>query len=813
MKITPTTAREDIPTSIIPYDLLKLGFSCAPVVKRKDDVIVRISGYIAQSSADDYITQITDRVQTLGYSVDILENFASISCHGLIGFDIDIKNDKNGEESFKNFQAKYNLPDSNFIIKTKSGGFHAYYKIPEGKDDVMSPAPFKDADGVVYTGLDIRSGNSILFCPIDSESPYKIHVCDITHVKDITEISPEAYAAFKPIRALEISRPTVFESQIEIPDCIEGERNASLYRLCCKLISEGKLLEEVMEAGEHFAYTICFPPLDTNETYATIQSAWAGHSNKLKERLMRECRATYLQWAFNTQIILIDCKNCRTDRSLEVVAKTESSRWTIDYYDFWGKTPENDAKNKPVNLLIWMGKNGLLRSVERKGYRPGAPMYIPIDQYMDKALGQEIKYMYNTYKPPVFPKVTASSKESEEYIKDWLELCLHLCSNNQKDLDLFLDWLAFVVQNPTSRISFAPYFISYQGAGRGTVGYLLSYVLGEYNVAQITYESMLREHNADISDKRLVWIDEMPEYMSPAELSKFEGLLNSLITEKSYRKRMMYKDSEKAENYACVMITTNYPTSMRVNAGVRRIMPFMQMNRDTGRPEDAVYARLDRLKSRFNPNDYSTVEVVMKYAAHLHNYLKHRNLSMFNSSGFAPKTSSSEKLAKESASPLYVKLSADVTSRRGVFKADITSLEAIKTHLQLHYPNEKYSEYQLKRMIGTGNTPTDTQLFLEIKDPTDEDTLYTKISHPRIAILDRMAAVIKFESRFLREDLSPPLLSVRNHQHWNFCTPEEILTEYLTISGVGVESGLSTGEVNKLVTSLGKDKIKNLKNY
>ncbi len=810
MKITPTTARDDIPTSIVPYQLLRLGFNCAPVVKRKDDVIVRISGYTAQSNADDYITHISERVQTLGYSVDILEDFASISCHGLIGFDIDVKNDKNGEQSFNQFKAKYNLPESNFVIRTKSGGFHVYYKIPEGKGDVMSPAPFKDADGVIYSGLDIRSGNSILFCPINDESPYKIHTCDINHAKEITEISEEAYAAFKPIRSLEISRPTLLESSIDIPDCVEGERNASLYRLCCKHISEGKLQEEVIEAGEHFAYNICVPPLDTNETYATIQSAWAGHSNKTKERLMRECRATYLVWSYDAKIILIDCKDRKTDRTLEVVSKVESNKWAIDYFDFWGKAPPNEARNKPIDILSYMSKNGLLRTVERKGYRPGAPTYIPIDMYTDKALGQAVKYMYNTYQPPVFPKVTATYEESQAHIADWLRLCHHLCSNNDHDTGLFLDWLAFVVQNPTSRISFAPYFISYQGAGRGTIGYLLSFVLGETNVAQISYESLMRENTSETSDKRLIWIDEMPEYMKPGDGANFEGILNALITEKSVRKRLMYKDTERAENFACVMITTNYPTSMRVNSAVRRIMPFMQMNRDNGRPEDAVYARLDRLKSKFNPNDYGSVETVMRYAAHLHNYLKLRNVSMFNSSGFAPKTSSSEKLALESATPLYAMLAADIASKRGVFKADVTSFEAIKAHLQLHYPNERVSDHALKKMIGTGSTPTDAQLFLEINDSSQDLNVYTRFSHPRIAILDRAAAVIKFESRFIREDLVPPLMTVRNHLHWRFTEPANVVAEYLSISGVGVETGLSSGEVSKIVAGLKENKVVNI---
>jgi hypothetical protein len=540
--------------------------------------------------------------------------------------------------------------------------------------------------------------------------------------------------------------------------------------------------------------------MNPNEVFATFQSAWLRYNELPRESTMRACRERFLLFVKGKNTILIDLKNGTTDKDYNTAMLVESSKYYISYYDFYGVQPETVAKDKPVNVLQYMVKNGLLKRVEAKGYRPGANVYIPIDPMTDKALGRDIRFMYNSYRPPVMSKVNCTAEESEAYVKDLLDLIKHLCANNDGDTKLFLDWLAFVIQNPTKRVSFAPYFVSYQGCGRGTLGNVLKFVFGATNVTQVQFDSFLRENTSEYSDKRFVWVDELPEYISAQDSSKFEAVLNNMITENTQRKRMMYNDAEMAENYSVVMLSTNYPTSVKVGRSVRRIMPFMQMDKSNGRPPDEVYARLDLLKSGFDASSEKSVRAIWDYAGHFYNYLRHRKITDFSPYGFAPTTSSFTKLVSETATPLFSLLALDIDSRRGIFVSDIVTMEALKSHLAVYYPAFVYTEGGLKRLISSSTVLRDDQLFIELLEVATGQP--RKIAHNRITVIDKNHPLIKFEKAMIDGKHTPSMLVVRNPGYWLGVDNSTVLTEYCKINNVGIDPGMTDNDIKKFTETL-----------
>ena len=81
-------------------------------------------------------------------------------------FDLDVKDGKDGLRKFKELAKRHEIPQPDFIVKTKSGGFHFYYGRPEKFKNahVKSIANVSFA-GVKYTGVDVRGNGGMVIGP------------------------------------------------------------------------------------------------------------------------------------------------------------------------------------------------------------------------------------------------------------------------------------------------------------------------------------------------------------------------------------------------------------------------------------------------------------------------------------------------------------------------------------------------------------------------------------------------------------------------------------------------------------------------
>ena len=85
---------------------------------------------------------------------------------GCVIFDLDVKDGKDGLRKFKELAKRHEIPRPDFIVKTKSGGFHFYYGRPEKFKNahVKSIANVSFA-GVKYTGVDVRGNGGMVIGP------------------------------------------------------------------------------------------------------------------------------------------------------------------------------------------------------------------------------------------------------------------------------------------------------------------------------------------------------------------------------------------------------------------------------------------------------------------------------------------------------------------------------------------------------------------------------------------------------------------------------------------------------------------------
>lgn len=98
----------------------------------------------------------------------------SIGAYGVMGincfiFDLDVKNEKNGVADFNTLKEKLKIPKPELVIKTKSGGYHLYYKRSDKLKnvEVKTLAGFT-IHGVKYPGIDVRGNGGMVIGPTDS---------------------------------------------------------------------------------------------------------------------------------------------------------------------------------------------------------------------------------------------------------------------------------------------------------------------------------------------------------------------------------------------------------------------------------------------------------------------------------------------------------------------------------------------------------------------------------------------------------------------------------------------------------------------
>lgn len=94
-----------------------------------------------------------------------------IASYGILGrdcfiFDLDDKNGKSGTLSFEDLRKNYKIPKCNLIVRTKSGGFHLYFKKPEKlKNAHVKSLASVLVQGVKYDGVDVRGDGGFVQGP------------------------------------------------------------------------------------------------------------------------------------------------------------------------------------------------------------------------------------------------------------------------------------------------------------------------------------------------------------------------------------------------------------------------------------------------------------------------------------------------------------------------------------------------------------------------------------------------------------------------------------------------------------------------
>lgn len=266
--------------------------------------------------------------------------------------------------------------------------------------------------------------------------------------------------------------------------------------------------------------------------------------------------------------------------------------------------------------------------------------------------------LFNTYLPTHHQKVTSSEVDNAKTVLEE-----HAKKLTGDDADVFLDYVAFLIQKPGQKVNWAMIVQSVHGAGKSFFTDLLRAVLGQKNVQNID-KSVIEGSFNDYLQSQLLIVEELRDGGSRYTLA---NKLKDLITSDTVRINPKGFKAYQQKNISNFLCFTNYRDCLAIDQHERRwavIYSPLKKKDVNGLDREGYYKRL-----------FGLIDGPENIAA-CYQYLMERDLYAFNPKGHAPETSGTEELKQSSKTALHVLVEDQVKGKEEIFPAEICELAA-----------------------------------------------------------------------------------------------------------------------------------------
>lgn len=544
--------------------------------------------------------------------------------------DTNPKKNKQGQKTYDDLDLMYGWPDTE-TVRTPSGGFHKYY---EGEHIF--------ALGKYGLGEDIDSPNYVLIsgCTFDDGTSY-VSENDNLPTAPKPEWFAEVIKAAKKDRVvnageavIDLDKPSQIQWAIDYltndaEPSIEGKGGENTtFRVACSLkengVSESKAFELMMEF--YNVEFVCEPLWEPDDLQKKIGNAYAYAS--LSKAGGKSAEAEFMsdaaEIAETIASIKVDeksiekqkerkekvTKNAGGKNNLAAIGErfafiSNIDRWCIrdDPDEMWkniqiDNTYASFATKKEKSPAKRMLATGLVRIYEKAVYLPGQP--------------EEIGNCFNLYRP-----CSIAPKEGD---LSWWDAHLEYLFPAQEDRDHVLNWMAWIVQNPSKKPKHALLVQGHvQGTGKSVIAQMFRRVLGSSNVSVVSQTDLRNDFNGWARQCKLIIIEEL----RALDRGNVYEKLHDIITEERTRINQKNIEQKEVDNCFGIFAMTNHDAAISLDNTDRRylIVKTEAEKRDL-EYYDMLYAKL---------NDPSAVAAV----AYL---LTNRDLKGYNGAGSAPET-------------------------------------------------------------------------------------------------------------------------------------------------------------------------------
>lgn len=194
-------------------------------------------------------------------------------------------------------------------------------------------------------------------------------------------------------------------------------------------------------------------------------------------------------------------------------------------------------------------------------------MYLPGEDEIFTANGKDYVNSYDDRGVPVLPdRLTAADREAVERVAYHFE---HLFAV-ARDRRLFMDWLAWIVQNPGKHPNWACLIQGTEGDGKSFFYELMATVLGFDNVKPLVAKALEEKNTAWAEGSQLVFVEEIR--LAGHNRHDVLNAVKPLITNKAVSIRRMNVDWYSVLNVSSYLLTTNFRDAMPLTANDSRYM-------------------------------------------------------------------------------------------------------------------------------------------------------------------------------------------------------------------------------------------------
>lgn len=428
-------------------------------------------------------------------------NGAHVAGYGVCGvdcviFDLDNKDDKNGSEEFRKFQKTYGLPRPEFVVKSKSGGYHLYYSKPDKLRNLgIKSVAGLAIGGVKYPGLDVRGDGGMVVGPLSegSESDWengKYQIIKGGPEVELSEIPPSVLSGLSKASindAMIAAPPQESMDELDIlkrgeipPRLSNGNRNNGFYLYLNALRNKGFTLDTARKYVQELIKVTEEPETlsDSVDVEDMLSRIWAIDLNNpydtcrdlIDTGLYRlTAYRNKLMYVILTENQYLDSRNPHDLPSMkQLLAK------------FARKMVNADGKAKVINPADLI--DGLItsdREVSTIGFKPGASEVFTLTE----AYGGR-RYL-NTWHDP------REYIDSREYNPQYWEQFKLIVSRifgpeGSDEYQLGLDFPAWLLQRPGIKPIIAPFIMSrVRGAGKSMYLWLLGQIFGYSKLGEL----------------------------------------------------------------------------------------------------------------------------------------------------------------------------------------------------------------------------------------------------------------------------------------------------------------------------------------
>ena len=407
---------------------------------------------------------------------------------GIIILDLDVKKGKDGANQYEILRNQFKIPACQFIVRTRSGGFHLYFKKPKKyKTTHVKSLVNINVAGHIYDGIDVRGDGGFVQGP-NREGDWEPESYTITKGGPEVELSelPEELIMYflgastttdlDSLMAVEVNAAKANDMlsvlrRGELPEIIpDGQRNEAFFVFVNALKAKGLDREiakvmclELAKRCEHPETLLLSVNIDDMLDRVFEKSI----DNPYDIGLDLVQRGLYMLTGHGSKpkyVILNENPYIRATTPHDLNSMKEMMlRYTRN-------VTGPDGKTKTVNPMeIAVKRIPPDQIVDTIGFKA---VDVPVYQMN---MGQGTRFL-NTYQKPYVPDIPTNTRAFNEFK---ILLTRIFGPEGSPDFQLGLDFCAWFIQKPTIKPAISIYLISEKrGVGKSLFLNLMTYLLG-----------------------------------------------------------------------------------------------------------------------------------------------------------------------------------------------------------------------------------------------------------------------------------------------------------------------------------------------